>query len=479
MKKFKLDKKGSIKFVALVMSVITFASVETACNKEEKVVNTTNNEYALLHDSVEMLENELIKMFPTLNKDIIKNAALIIKLDQLAKEDANGKIDPMTMLQFKDHLDVDNMMSDFNSLIDTIEQYMFDNKEVVKMSSLLNENDSKIMAKIEKLTTSIMNGNKEEQLKNIEIIYDLFVEEKEVTYDGLTFEIRDLTYQSRAIASSYARTSAYYARNNITDKVYSKIDDRTNDQNNKSYIKIILEKMSNQIMEYSKIDVAKVFDDKYLETKANFVGKVNTEDKNTENLINYLNIEYLDSEDVAHADKSRILGEYEEEDLKNVLVTVDAITTYNQKNKDDIILLSNLLIDDYKATETGKFDALTLDFMQYNVYMFLSTTKAENTKYELYNNPYFQNINNYLVNGTFTYKTKEKQYSINYQDMSDGVKLICNEMVIQALYARKNIFELEGYEKKIAENLEDSIKYIEQSTSGECKSVDVKYFIKK
>mgnify|MGYP003318475544 CR=1 FL=1 len=37
--------------------------------------------------------------------------------------------------------------------------------------------------------------------------------------------------------------------------------------------------------------------------------------------------------------------------------------------------------------------------------------------------------------------------------MSDGVKLICNEMVIQALYARKNIFELEGYEKLLEKSI--------------------------
>ena len=44
MKKFKLDKKGSVKFVALVMSAITFASVATACNKkeEEVVIDNTN-----------------------------------------------------------------------------------------------------------------------------------------------------------------------------------------------------------------------------------------------------------------------------------------------------------------------------------------------------------------------------------------------------------------------------------------------------
>ena len=69
MKKFKLDKKGSIKCLALVMSVITVASVETACNKEEKVVNTTNNEYALfklwcintvLHDNKTILQSQWI-----------------------------------------------------------------------------------------------------------------------------------------------------------------------------------------------------------------------------------------------------------------------------------------------------------------------------------------------------------------------------------------------------------------------------------
>ena len=230
--------------------------------------------------------------------------------------------------------------------------------------------------------------------------------------------------------------------------------------------------------EKSEIEVSKVFDEKYNSTIYNFSGKVNVQDETVKDLVNYANSEYLDSDKVANSDKDTVFGEYSEEDVTNVLTSIDAITKYNQENSNDIILLSNLLINEYKETETGKLDAITLDFIQYNVYMFLSTTTKESTEYEIYNNVYFKNLNEFICNRTFTHQTKDGKTSIGYQDISDGIKFICHEIIRYAISQRTNLYKLEGYEEKITSNLESSIRYIQTTITDECGKVEVNEYIK-
>ena len=139
------------------------------------------------------------------------------------------------------------MMNDFNSFIDVLEYTMLNNNEVVVVSDIVLEKDSAILSKIEKITSSIIKG---ENLKNnIKLINTLFVEEDKITYDGLTFEIRDLSYSSRAIAGAYARTSLNFSKEVLTEEEINKLDSRTNDQNNKAYIKTTLEILSNSMKE--------------------------------------------------------------------------------------------------------------------------------------------------------------------------------------------------------------------------------------
>ena len=410
MRKFKLDKKTSTRLSALAMAGIIFISI-SGCKKNNKVEDTAPTtavvEYENEKNLVSLTRTNIKSLFPTMNEDVVNNASLIILLDELAKEDENEKIKADVISNFKAKIDTDNMMSDFNSFLDTVEQSMIENKALVSTNNLVIEKDKEILSRIELITSNIIKGNKEEKETNFDLIYTLFVKEDEITYNGLTFDVRDLSYSSRAIASAYARTSAYYAKNYISKEEYSKIDDRTNNQNNKAYIKTKLEILSNQMEEKSLVDVNKMFSDEYEVTKLTINGKVNVEEENIKNLVNYINLEYLDSDKVSNKDKNSILGEYTDEKVSNTLLTIDAITKYNLENTNDIILLSNLLVDSYKETETGKLDKVTLDYIQFNSIMLLNTTKEDSTKEEIYKNLYFQNIYKYFTKQNFTHKYDE------------------------------------------------------------------------
>ena len=475
----KLNSENSQKIGAIALATAMALSPTFLSGCSKKVSNNnTDTAIVQIENSNDSLKRKIRELFPTLGEDVINNSALIILLDEIAKEDENGKINSEYISLFKSKVDVDNMISDYNSFINVLEQTMISSNKIVKASDLVVEKDKEIMKKLELLTSNVINGSKEEKISNIKLIYTLFVEEKEVSVDGLTFEIRDLSYSSRTIASAYARTAAYYAREYITEDMYKKIDDRTNDQNNKSEIKIILEILSNEMKEVSQADVIKLFNNKYEEGRTFFEGKITVTKFEKNNLINFMNIEYLNSDKVANKDKNEILEEYTDKQVLDALNLIDAITKYNQNNPKNIIKLSTLLVDEYTKTEKGKEDIVALDYIQYNVYMFLNTTKEESTFNEIYNNPYFKNINEYLCGRNFSHDYSDGTVNVDWQDISDGVKFVCNEMVIYAFNNRPVILKTSGYESKSYENLEDSIRYLETAITGECKKVDMTLFIK-
>ena len=116
--------------------------------------------------------------------------------------------------------------------------------------------------------------------------------------------------------------------------------------------------------------------------------------------------------------------------------------------------------------------------MQYNIYMFLKTTNENSTEYEIYNNVYFKNLNDFICNRAFTHETEDGKVSVRYQDISDGIKLISHEMIRYALSLRTNLYNLEGYETKVSSNLEAAIRYIITVITGECGKVDIKNYVK-
>jgi len=484
MKKFKLDKNTSKRISTLIMAgmLVISSGITTGCSskKEETKTNTNvtkedktlTNEYNNVKEGIESL-------LPTMNEEIVENTSLIIMLDEIAKEDENGKISVDNISVFKNKIDADNMMDDFNSFLDTLEQQMIEENKVKVTSDIVLEKDSEILSKIEKLTSNIINGDKEIVKTNFNIMYNLFVEEDKVTVDGLSFEIRELSYSGRAIAQAYARTAAYYSRNYISEKKYEKIDDRTNNQNNKAYIKQTLEILDNNMLEKSEDKIVSLFEHEYEETAANLDGKLNVSVVNIENLVNTLNLEYLNSEKVSTKDKNDVLGEYNDSKVTNTLLTIDAITRYNQENQNNLILLSSMLVDNYGKTATGKLDKVALDYIQFNTIMFLKTTNENSSFEEIFNNVYFKKLYKALTKQNLVHKYNDgSSVTINYQEISNSSKIAINEIIVYVMNQRPNIKKGKGFEDKGISNLTESIQYIQNVMTGECYKVDIEEFVK-
>ena len=479
MKNYKLYKNTSKRITALIMAGLLSVSglTMTGCTKKEND-NKKDASQVQIENSFDSTKKGIVALFPTMNPDVVENAALILMLDEIAKEDENEQIKANYMSLFKSKIDSDNMIDDFNSFLDTLEQTMIDEEKTIETWNLVIEEDSEIISNLESITQNIINGNESAIKTNFEIIYKLFVKEEKVNVNGLDIEIRNLSYSGRAVADAYARTSAYYARNYITEKEYAKIDERTDAQNSKAYIKTKLEVLRNLINEKSETNVKDAFNNEYESTKTNLNGKINTSEVNIENLVNVLNLEYLNSDKVSTKDKNNILGEYSDENVSNVLITIDAITKYNQSNKDSI-LLSNMLIEKYAKTETGKIDKIALDYIQYNAMSLLNTTNAGSSFNEVYSNGYFQNLYKALTKQNLVCKyTDGTKVTINYQDLSDGAKVAINEIILFVMNERPNLKKGKGFEDRANSNVLDSVQYIQNTMLGECKKVEGNQFVK-
>ena len=479
MKNYKLYKNTSKRITALIMAGLLSVSglTMTGCTKKEND-NKKDASQVQIENSFDSTKKGIVALFPTMNPDVVENAALILMLDEIAKEDENEQIKANYMSLFKSKIDSDNMIDDFNSFLDTLEQAMIDEEKTIETWNLVIEEDSEIISNLESITQNIINGNESAIKTNFEIIYKLFVKEEKVNVNGLDIEIRNLSYSGRAVADAYARTSAYYARNYITEKEYAKIDERTDAQNSKAYIKTKLEVLRNLMNEKSEINVNDAFNNEYASTKSNLNGKINTSEVNIENLVNVLNLEYLNSDKVSTKDRNNILGEYSDENVSNVLITIDAITKYNQSNKDSI-LLSNMLIDKYAKTETGKLDKIALDYIQYNAMSLLNTTNAGSSFNEVYSNGYFQNLYKALTKQNLVCKyTDGTKVTINYQVLSDGAKVAINEIILFVMNERPNLKKGKGFEDRANSNVLDSVQYIQNTMLGECKKVEGNQFVK-
>lgn len=499
MRKFKLDKQMSKRIAAFSMVGIVFISSMnlSGCSKKETNKENTNTTISTVDEPVVSYEKEktlvnstkdrITNMFPEMDENIVNNSTLILLLDVLAKEDENGKVNAEIISNFKSKIDTDNMMNEFNAFLDQLEQMMISENKTVSISNVLPEEleqDKIILSNIETITSNIINGkDKNEIVTNFNKIYELFVEENEIEINEFKFEIRDLSYSNRAVAEAYARTAAYFARNYITEEQYEKIDKRTNNQNNKAYIKTRLEILNNQMEEKSETDIINLFNNKYSDLEELLNGKINISSDTQKNLINYLNLKYLDSDKVATKDKNEILVEYEETKVNDILLAIDAITTYNNSSQNDIVVLSQLLVDNYKNTNNGKIDEIAINFVQYNSIMLLNTVNSEATFSEIYNNPYFENLYKYFTKQDFTHKYNDingevVETNIIWQEISDGANFINNEVILYTLNKLPKVNGMESFTTKAQTNLSESIQYIQNTVSGECEKVDSNEFVK-
>lgn len=506
MKKYLFDKKMSkkIKEISLA-SVLAMSSLFTGCSgnkttettesvesitstlESENNVESTNSDiesttvgsanlYEKETELVDTTKSKIKTIFKDMNEDVILNSAIIIDLDELAKEDENGKVNADVISNFKNKIDSNNMMSDFNTLVDALENYMITENKIITTSDIVvNADDKKILSNIENITKNIIDGK--DINENFDKLYKLFVEEDSITIDEFEFEIRDLSFSSRVIASTYARVGAYYSRNNIKEEEYSKMDRRTNDQNSKAYIMTKLEILNNLMDEKSIIDVNTVFNNKY-ESASNLLNeKVKLSSGDSKDLINYINLEYLNSDLVATKDKREILGGYDDSKMTDTMLAIDSINEYNFKNQDKIIVFSDFLIDEYAKTSTGTIDEISMNFVEYNSLMARKTITDDADFSQVFNNPYFQNIYKYILKQDTVYKYedengKNKEYTIIYQEVSDSVQLINNETIKYTLSKLPDVKYMEDYIKQSESNVEESIQHIQNVVTGECEKVD-------
>ena len=481
MNNLKLYKlKNNLTAWALMGTLSLTAIGLSGCNKKQEtalVQQATSAEEL----AVNTLKQNIKTLFPEMSEEVIDDTSLILLLNILAKENENGKISADVISKFKSKIDSDNMMDNFNAFLSQLENGMIKENKIISMSNALSQelnNDKVILSHIEKIVEDIKNTTDKKVINaEIEKLTVLFVEEDELEIDGFRFEIRDLTNGSRALAQAYARTALYFARNYVTEEQAQRIDNRTNNQNNKAYIKTDLEILGNQMDEVSEIDVVGAFNNHYLVVENYIDTKVDLSQGDEKDLINYLNLKYLASDKVSTKDKNTILNGYEEEKVSDVILSIDAINTYNINNQNDIITFSNLLVGDYKNTQMGQIDKVSLDFVQYNSIMLLNTVKENSTFSEIFNNPYFQNLKLYIMRNDFTHKYNTEDITVQHEQISGGANFINNEVILYTLnkLPQKG---LESFVELAESNLEGSIQYVQNIVTGECEKAELEEFVK-
>lgn len=485
MRKFKIDKNLSTRIAALsAAGIILVTGLATCKSKENKSETVDNSIVTMLEDT----NNKIDTILPEASDEIVNNASIMLLLDIIAKEDENGKISADVISELKSKLDVDDMMSEFTSFLDMIGFNAKETGIVEKVSTVLPDelkNDKVILSNVETILENIIKyskeGNKNGVVTEFNKIYTLFVEEKEIEMNGTTFEIRDLTFPSRAVATTYAETAGFYATNYVSKDKLDKLDKRTNDQNNKAYIKSKLEILANQMEEKSQVDVISLFDTKYAEIINLLNGKVNLSESTIKNLVNYMNLKYLAGDKVATKDMNTLVGKYEDEKVTDAITAIEAINTYNFNNQNNIIPFSVFLVDEYLKTDTGKTDKIALDFVQYNTIK-LNNTDDVKTYDELNNNPYFKNVFKYFTKQDFTHITKDengKQVNkdIVWQHISDGVNFVNYQVILNSLNKLPQVDNIDNYKSVAEENFGQSIQYIQNTIMDECKKVDTKEYI--
>ena len=482
MRKFKIDKEISVRISALMTAGIILVTGLTGCKLKEKNSQNTNTSIVTM---VEDANNKIDIILPEASDELVDNVSLILLLDIIAKENENGKISADVISKFKSRLDVDDMMSEFNSFLDMIEFNAIKSGKVEKVSTVLPEelkDDKVILSNIEIILENLIEHSKEKNSSGVVIefnkIYKLFVEEKAIEMNGTKFEIRDLTFTSRAVATTYAEIAGNYARGYISGSKLAKLHKRTNDQNNKAYIKEKLEILNNQMEEKSQVDVISLFDKKYKEVTNLLNGKVKLNESTVKNLINYMNLKYLSGDKVATKDKNVLVGEYDDDKVKDVIIAIEVINTYNFNNQNNMIPYSIFLVDEHLKTNTGKTDKTALDFVKFNTIMYIN--KEENIDES---KPYFDNVFKYFTKQNFTHITKDengKQVNndIVWQEISDGVNFVNYQVILNMLNKSLKIDNVDNYKSVTEENIGESIQYIQNTITGECKKVDIKEYIK-
>ena len=452
--------------------------------KEEVSLGLNSNDSIVI--SIDGVNNDLKSLFPAVNEDMLNNAALMLSLDLFTKRDENGKLNADAISKYKDKIDVNNMMNDFNSFLDILQQYTIKNYTVYKVSSTLSDSqkdDKVILGELESILNSVISyqvsNNKDRLVAEFERIYATFVGGKDLTIGGKNYKLSDLSLTARAVANTYAEAVAYFAKDYITADEYEKIDAALDDQNNKGQIREVLAIMANDLPEESKEkDLINKFDALY-EKAIKIVGsKIKTSNQTIKDMVNYLNMDYLNSDKVSIKDKNQIFDGYSDERLDNVIELIQAITEYNYNNSNDIISLSDLLLPEYVETNTGKNDVVALNFVQFNAYMTTDTSSTITDLNSFGNNPYSKNLFTYFTKQDFVHSYKEnEEISVKYQQISDGANLANEAIILHTISKLTKVDNIDNYREKVEMNLIEAVKQVQVITTGECEKGDYQLFI--
>ena len=474
------------KFTAYVLVGTMFASAIglTGCNK-----NNTENNYNVSNSQIQSVvddtKEKIDTYIPELSDEVTNNTSILLLLDIIAAKNENGKINPELMSKLKAKIDSDNMLIDFDTFLDVLQQKMIEDKKIIRVSEALPdtlETDKVMLSSIELLLSNIIKyseaKNKEQVIDEFNKLYLLFIKGMNIKVNGREFKVNDMDYASRAVANTYAETAIYYARSYITTEQYSNMDNILDDQNNKGYTKTVLEILSNQIEEKSTVNVISIFNNKYSEISKFLNGKVDLTEDTIKNLVNYINMKYLNSDKVSTKDKNEIFGEYGNAKINDVILAIDAINEYNLKNQNNIIPFSVLLIDEHLKTETGKTDKIALDFVQFNTIMLVNTKESATTNERLRNNPYFENVFKYFTKDNFTHSEQNNSTNIIWQEISDGTNFVNNEVILYTLNKLSEVENLNNYKEKAQMNLAETIRDLQNVIERECKTTDYDQFVK-
>ena len=109
--------------------------------------------------------------------------------------------------------------------------------------------------------------------------------------------------------------------------------------------------------------------------------------------------------------------------------------------------------------------------------MTLKTVNSDASYGNIDGNGYFKNLYKVFTKQNFTHEYYDKNKKIvskqvSWQNISDGVNFVDNEMINYTLSKLPNIKELDSYKKLSNENLVQSIQYIQNVMTGECRKVD-------
>ena len=411
--------------------------------KELQVVEGKND---LTKALVGNTQNLIKTKFDELSEDVTYDSSIVLLMDLIEPKNESGKIGSENMSKLKNKIDPDTMINQYYAMLSTLENKIIVDGEFVYTDELLPEEleaEANMLREIENISKNVMDASKENNADKVKEEYSkmekLFVGEERIENNGVEIFIRDLGYSRRMLSQEYAKVALYYARNYITEEQINKMDSRTDAQSSLPYIKEFLTVVSNTMVEKSYNNVSAEFNGKYREISEKLDGKVTLDSYIQENLVNYANLDYLNSDLVSTKDRNDILKEFEEKELKDTMLAVDAIVTYNVTNQNDLVVLSDLLVDSkVSVTSAGKTDALALNALEFNTMMSLNTIDGVDSYQSLIANPYFNVIYKYVTKQNFEYKhydhsNNEITDTIVFQEISASSRFIIDEMVGRTL----------------------------------------------